>query len=143
MDHRFRKRPVVVEAFQLTARTRTDNTDWPDWLNRAWNLERGAPGSVYPQVEGDDCGWLCIATLEGERVAQFGDWIIRGVAGELYPCKPDIFAATYEPAGPDLSADPMPLEPARAFPGSGDPGDPGLGKPATVETDGPAGPSEG
>lgn len=100
MDHRYRRRPVEVQAFQLTAKTRTDNTDWPEWLNRAWQLERGTPGSVYPQIEGDGDGHLCIATLEGEHLVQFGDWIIRGVAGELYPCKPEIFAATYEPAYP-------------------------------------------
>lgn len=42
---------------------------------------------------------IVIETLEGDVTAQVGDWIIRGVQGELYPCKPDIFAATYEPAG--------------------------------------------
>ena len=41
---------------------------------------------------------MSILTLEGVVIAQPGDWIIRGVKGELYPCKPDIFAATYEPA---------------------------------------------
>jgi hypothetical protein len=40
-----------------------------------------------------------ISTFEGEMTAQPGDWIIKGVKGELYPCKPDIFAATYEPVG--------------------------------------------
>ena len=44
-------------------------------------------------------GLLKIKTLEGVMTAQRGDWIILGVAGELYPCKPDIFATTYEPAG--------------------------------------------
>lgn len=47
---------------------------------------------------------LAIPTLEGEMVASLGDWIIRGVKGELYPCKPDIFAATYEPAASALTA---------------------------------------
>lgn len=98
MNHRYRKLPVVIEAFQLTAKTRADNCNWPEWLNRAWNMERGHPGSVYPQHEGDGDGFLCISTLEGEHLAQYGDWIIRGVNGELYPCKPDIFAKTYEPA---------------------------------------------
>ena len=41
---------------------------------------------------------IVIGTLEGDHLASQGDWIIRGVKGELYPCKPEIFAATYEPA---------------------------------------------
>lgn len=41
---------------------------------------------------------LAIQTLEGQMVARPGDWIIKGVKGEIYPCKPDIFEATYEPA---------------------------------------------
>lgn len=49
----------------------------------------------HPSREGP--GHLTIATLEGVMRAEVGDWIIRGVKGELYPCKPDIFAATYEP----------------------------------------------
>lgn len=49
---------------------------------------------------------LLIKTLEGEMMADPGDWIIKGIKGELYPCKPDIFAATYEPVDtpPDLEA---------------------------------------
>jgi hypothetical protein len=42
--------------------------------------------------------WLIIRTLEGDMRAEIGDYVIRGVKGEFYPCKPDIFAATYEPA---------------------------------------------
>lgn len=95
---KFRKNPVVIEAFQLTAQARTDNRDWPEWLNRAWNLKRGEPGSVYPQHDGHCYGHLCIATLEGEHLARLGDWIIQGVMGELYPCKAEIFSATYDPA---------------------------------------------
>lgn len=91
-----RKRPVVVEAFQMTEDRRVDHIDWPEWLIRAWKLKRGAPGSVYPT----DCevkdGTVSIATLEGECVVSFGDWIIKGVSGELYPCKPDIFETLYE-----------------------------------------------
>lgn len=46
----------------------------------------------------DDVGVLCIRTREGTMTANSGDWIIRGIKGEFYPCKPDIFDATYEPA---------------------------------------------
>jgi hypothetical protein len=93
MTTQFRKKPVVIEAFQMTPERRRNNVDWPEWLNRAWNEERGATGSVYPG-KGER---LAIATLEGVMVVNLGDWIIQGVKGELYACKPDIFEATYEP----------------------------------------------
>ena len=114
MNYRFRKRPVEIEAFQMTEARRRDNCNWPEWLNRAWNEKKGEIGSVYPilrepdaenplqwgspmmgiEKEGED--HLVIATLEGRMRVEWDDWIIRGVAGELYPCKPEIFAATYE-----------------------------------------------
>lgn len=93
---KFRKKPIVIEAFQLTKETRRDNRDWPEWLNRAWNLERHAIGAVAPFVDGDGHGPLQVSTLEGIMKVSFEDWIIKGVKGELYPCKPDIFEATYE-----------------------------------------------
>jgi hypothetical protein len=78
---RFRKKPVVIEALQYTGA-------FPlDWL--------GFHESVN-QVPGEDA--IEINTLEGTMRADLGDWIIRGVKGEFYPCKPDIFEATYEPA---------------------------------------------
>lgn len=52
-----------------------------------------APGEIFR--DGED---LWIGTLEGNMACKPGDWIIKGVKGELYPCKPDIFAATYDPA---------------------------------------------
>ena len=96
MSLKFRKKPVVIEAFQMTEARRSDNYGWPEWLDKAWQLERGTPGSLYPTEEGTSDGTLSIGTLEGQHLVSFGDWIIRGVKGELYPCKPDIFAATYE-----------------------------------------------
>lgn len=95
---KFRKKPVVVEAFQMTEERRKDNTDWPEWLNEAWNKKQGEVGAVFPAdspfSNGED--ELKVHTLEGKMRVAFGDWIIKGVAGELYPCKPDIFEATYE-----------------------------------------------
>ena len=97
---KFKKKPVEVEAFQLTEESRKDNSTWPEWLNEAWQKNHAEPGAVfpanYPFSDGED--ELKIHTLEGEMVASFGDWIIRGVVGELYPCKPEVFAATYEAA---------------------------------------------
>lgn len=95
---KFRKKPVVIEAFQMTKERRQDNRDWPEWLNRAWNEEVGAIGCVwcvdYPNSDGTDA--LVIGTKEGVMKVGWDDYIIRGVQGELYACKPDIFAATYE-----------------------------------------------
>jgi hypothetical protein len=102
----FRKKPVVIEAFQMTRERRGDNSEWPEWLNRAWNKSRGDDGAVscrdWPHSDGTDP--LVIRTLEGVHYVDWNDWIIQGVKGELYPCKPDIFEATYEPSGPTEAA---------------------------------------
>ena len=84
---RYRKKPVVIEAFHWEGGV----AGWPAWLHAAWNLPPDMAGSVRGGVS-----HLSIHTLEGEMRVALGDWIIRGVKGELYPCKPDIFAATYE-----------------------------------------------
>lgn len=99
MSNKFRKKPVVIEAFQMTKERRQDNSEWPEWLHRGWNTDWNEPGAVscedYPNSDGTDR--LQIWTLEGAHMVNWDDWIIQGVAGELYPCKPDIFDATYEP----------------------------------------------
>lgn len=82
----------------MTRERREDNADWPMWLNEAWNICIGEVGAVYPEnvpfSDGKDR--LCIKTLEGVMTVGWGDFIIRGVKGELYACKPEIFAMTYE-----------------------------------------------
>lgn len=92
----FRKKPVVIEAFQLTKETRFDNRDWPEWMNRAWNNERKTAGALFTTCDATPDGTLSIGTLEGIHLVSFNDWIIQGVNGEIYPCKPDIFNKTYE-----------------------------------------------
>jgi hypothetical protein len=82
MMSKFRKKPVVIEAMQLPL-----NAEKLALLT-VWN------GGQEIELRRDG---IVIATLEGEMLAGKGDWIIKGVKGELYPCKPDIFAATYEP----------------------------------------------
>jgi hypothetical protein len=77
----YRKKPVVVEAIQWTG-TNTDAV-----------LQFTACPRVLASPQA-----LVIETLEGDMRADIGDWIIRGVKGELYPCKPDIFEQTYEPS---------------------------------------------
>ena len=103
MNLKFRKKPVVIEAFQMTEERRASNADWPEWMHRAWQLDREAPGSLYPTEEGTSDGTLSIGTLEGPHRVSWGDWIIQGVKGELYPCKPDIFEATYAPQPPEAA----------------------------------------
>ncbi len=79
-----RKKPVVVEAVKYLGDDLYDEA--PDWL-----VEACKDGTVYLMGE-----HLYVRTLEGEHLANDGDYIIRGVHGELYPCKPDIFAKTYD-----------------------------------------------
>jgi len=93
MNYKYRKKPVVIEAFQMTKERREDNSEWPNWMHHAWNS--GTLGCVdYPHSNGKD--GLYINTLEGRMVVDWGDYIIRGVQGELYPCKPQIFEMTHE-----------------------------------------------
>lgn len=80
---KFRKKPVVIEAVQLTAEAFVGPHPNPAHL----------PGVIYdPHTD-----TALIPTLEGEMRADLGDWIVTGIAGELHPVKPDIFERTYEP----------------------------------------------
>ncbi len=98
MNFRWRKKPIVIEAFQMTYAARQDNSEWPVWLSQAWNKENHEIGSLYPEdyphSQGNDR--LVIHTLEGRMMVGWGDYIIRGIAGELYPCRAEIFHNTYE-----------------------------------------------
>lgn len=94
----YRKKPVVIEAFQMTKERREDNSEWPNWLHEAWNKSHGEIGALYPEDYPNSNGSdrLRIQTLEGNQLVSWGDYIIKGVHGEIYPCKPDIFEKTYE-----------------------------------------------
>jgi len=83
--HLYRKKPVVVEAWQLTEDNFYAVGDWAG-VRECWDLAAPEPA-------------LHIKTVEGTMKAFPGDWVIKGAAGEFYPCKPGIFEATYEPAG--------------------------------------------
>lgn len=87
----FKKKPVVIEAVQLD----------PAGAHRV-QLPDGVEGMPSPGADNwgyEGCRFF-IDTLEGRMEAQPGDWIIKGIKGEFYPCKPDIFAASYEPVEP-------------------------------------------
>jgi hypothetical protein len=98
MNYKYTKKPVTIEAFQMTKERRMDNSDWPQWLHEKWQLEPNDPNAVYPSnyPNSDGTDELEIFTLEGVHRVSWGDYIIQGVQGELYPCKPDIFEATYD-----------------------------------------------
>lgn len=82
---KFRKKPVVIEAWQLP-------------LLDAETVQFDENHNIIFKRDGQMIVEAIISTLEGTMTASPGDWIIRGVKGELYPCKPDIFAATYDAA---------------------------------------------
>ena len=85
---RFRKKPVVIEAVRWTGRN----------LNEVLQFVGRDKLVQLRDLNDHPTGVLVVETLEGDMRADKGDWIIKGVKGEFYPCKPDIFAATYEPA---------------------------------------------
>ena len=89
---KFRKKPVVIDAWLYGY----EGLPMPKWLVEA--MEGGAVcyAPLDPTYKGTQETVLSIETLEGVMQARQGDWIIRGVAGEIYPCKPDIFDQTYE-----------------------------------------------
>ena len=85
---KYRKKPVVIDAVQL----RWDN--WDDVCELA-DVGKLTDGKPEGKQDGEKIG-LLIPTLEGLMTASENDWIIMGVEGEIYPCKPDIFEKTYE-----------------------------------------------
>lgn len=114
----FRKKPIVIQALKWTGDNLADVIQFTD--GRQPETRGNHAGMMWDdyvalvRAEG-----LKIFTLEGEHLASIGDWIIRGVQGEFYPCKPDIFAATYDAA----ETEPAPTDPVI----------PEVAAPATIE----------
>ena len=99
----FRKKPIVIEAVQFHLAEYADNPfneldELPDWF-----AEAARQKVVNPEFKSEDYWYLKISTLEGDMYASPGDWVIQGVNGEIYPCKPDIFEKTYEAVSDDLA----------------------------------------
>lgn len=87
---KFRKKPVIIEAYRLD-----------DQCQNAWELIMWAHEGLHAlnnSIITAEPGGLMIRTLEGYLHASPGDWIIKGVKGEFYPCKPDVFEQIYERA---------------------------------------------
>ena len=87
---KYRKKPVVIEAAQLHAGNAQALSEQM--------VKDGYEVSTYSQPPMRAVSGLTIRTLEGDMIASYGDWIIKGVQGEYYPCKPDIFEKTYDKA---------------------------------------------
>lgn len=104
----YRKKPVVIEARQFTTHGPLTGGELAAWCGGRYFPESPFAAAYQPVIE--------IGTPEGTVTAQLGDWIIKGVQGEFYPCKSDIFAATYEevaddggsPAVPEVRGDEAP-----------------------------------
>lgn len=93
MIQKFRKKPVIIEAIQWNGRNESDI-----WTFIGKFLHVNRPPHSFEQDNDiqDHMVTITIPTLEGDMTANRGDWIVKGVKGELYPVKPDIFELTYE-----------------------------------------------
>ena len=90
---KFRKKPVVIEAIQLTP-----ELFWELYETKKAVFDKFTfSGHYHPPSKVIHDAYMTIPTLEGNMRAVLFDWIIKGIKGEFYPCKPDIFEATYEP----------------------------------------------
>jgi hypothetical protein len=89
---KFRKKPVIIDAVQLRMDTCEEVSDFVG----AGKLPDGNPECKFASLQNGKSVGLFIPTLEGVMTAMENDWIIKGVQGEFYPCKPDIFEQTYE-----------------------------------------------
>lgn len=89
MIQKFKKKPVVIEAIQFNG-TPEGAVSLFHWFD--------IPDAKFAPNPDFTTGVINIPTLEGTMTATKDDWVIKGIKGEFYPCKPDIFEATYEPA---------------------------------------------
>jgi hypothetical protein len=97
---KFTKKPVTIEAWQFVLGLERDEDGETQTSGNALEIAEWCDGLPMGKLNADGTSdyWIEIATLEGTHKATPGDFIIKGVQGEFYPCKPDIFDATYEAA---------------------------------------------
>jgi hypothetical protein len=96
---KYRKKPVVIEAFRYGI------NGWPDWFHDKHitnDIVTFRGDEDYAPFDHSENIWCEIKTLEGVMRGDYGDFIVQGVNGEIYPCKPDIFEKTYEYVGEAL-----------------------------------------
>lgn len=90
---KFRKKPIVIEAVKWTGK---NHREMYNFLEGTGDVVEQDSGKNFDINHSLVVGGLVIKTLEGQHIASIGDWIIKGIKSEFYPCKPDIFEATYE-----------------------------------------------
>lgn len=90
---KYRKKPVIIEAIQVPHRFSNNQKDYPKWFVEANENETIV---VYKGMMTQEVKYVEIETIDGTMTCDVGDYIIKGIAGELYPCKKDIFEKTYE-----------------------------------------------
>lgn len=105
-NFRYRKKPVVIEAFQVTPESIETMIGWPAWMLDAWAKKPGDMGALWgedgPQVldnmpaEDISHWYLMVGTVDGAKPVPWRHYLVQGVKGELCTCDPGIFAATYE-----------------------------------------------
>ncbi len=97
---KYRAKPIVIDAFQITKASRVNNENWPGWLHEAWNLPQAAPGSLWPRDYPTSNGMepLRMRDSNGGAIHDlgWGDWIIKEGQGQLRYCEAAFFSATYE-----------------------------------------------
>lgn len=94
----YRKKPVVIEAIEWTGKNHREMYNF--LTNNKYTSDSIQTNGEYFYLDFTKVsGGLIIKTLEGEHIATIGDFIIKGISGEFYPCKPDIFEKTYEKVG--------------------------------------------
>lgn len=94
MNHYFKEKTKVIQAFQMTEERRRDNTDWPEWLNRAWQAS-----IVYPYVQKSTVSFF-VKALDGVYFIPPDNWITIDEDGDIDTYSPEAFEAKYEPAEP-------------------------------------------
>ena len=94
---KYRKRLSLADAFQMSRERLASNSEWPEWLNQAWNYDRDEPGALYRAIPGKDDGPLMLRNSEGHCLVGCYAWVVRDEKGELHSYSPNDFYATYEP----------------------------------------------
>ena len=99
---KYRKKPIVIEAFRYDGDLMNSSGEFyvPQWAVDALIID-GILFYDSPEYENEPPCELYVQTLEGKMLVSVGDYIIQGINGELYPCKPDIFEKTYETVDED------------------------------------------
>jgi len=90
---KYRKKSMVIEAFQMTLERHYSSKEWPEWLKIG--VQKLGKASVIPAWTGDRY-FLRVSILEGNYAVELNDWIIQNEKGELLLCEADVFEATYE-----------------------------------------------